>query len=402
MPISGCVPDPFGRAAKRAAQGARGHGTGHADFALAADLGKRDADVRLAEDAGRRGGEQEIDDAPICRAVHKAPVALQPGRHDAGGAMGGRRDDAPIARVVLADRQRVAVDPVQHLQGVAQRLLWRGDQGLAQAGGASLDLEPARRNAFDGTAAQHAGLHDLPDMQQHGVGCFVLDSRFAEFSALNLSFDGVTPISSRRRWQYRPFIAAGDVRLSGIPLLRYRSPECCHSGVGIHGLAAPRSDPEQSTQCRWVQRGSAYRKQRQARRRHIRTARLFPGIGCSGPPCPATAHCMRRHRCRPSAGTTCRGSTPDVPISVRQRIRWCSRCLPTPATEFAPVLSGCGMPARQCVRRGGAAGLYMDGRDAKGGTVPDATDAQGGPLRCRTERPSPANALRATQIGTAH
>ena len=54
-------------------------------------------------------------------AGHEARVVVQHRRHDAGGAVGRRGDDAAAGGVFLVDRQRVQVDPVEHLQRVAQR-----------------------------------------------------------------------------------------------------------------------------------------------------------------------------------------------------------------------------------------------------------------------------------------
>ncbi len=46
-------------AAKRGDEAAGGHGAGHADLALAADLGAGDAGVLLVKDADRGGGQEE-------------------------------------------------------------------------------------------------------------------------------------------------------------------------------------------------------------------------------------------------------------------------------------------------------------------------------------------------------
>src|SRR6185437_14558636 len=59
----GRVLDLAHAAAQRRGERARGHRTGHADFALAADFGAADRGVFLVENADRTGGEQEIDHA---------------------------------------------------------------------------------------------------------------------------------------------------------------------------------------------------------------------------------------------------------------------------------------------------------------------------------------------------
>jgi hypothetical protein len=74
---------------------------------------------------------------------HEARVVVQHGRHDAGGAVGGRGHHAPTGGVFFVHGQRVEVDPVQHLQRVAQRVFGMGRQRVAQRLGAALDLEAA-------------------------------------------------------------------------------------------------------------------------------------------------------------------------------------------------------------------------------------------------------------------
>ena len=59
-------------------------------------------------------------DAAFVGAGHEARVVVQHRRHDAGGAVGGGGDDAAAGGVFLVDGQRVEVDPVKHLQRVAQ------------------------------------------------------------------------------------------------------------------------------------------------------------------------------------------------------------------------------------------------------------------------------------------
>ena len=66
----------------------------------------------------------------------KRRVVVQHGRHDAGRAVGGRGDHAAAGGVLLVDRQRVQVDPVQHGQRIAQRGLGPARQLGDTAGGA--------------------------------------------------------------------------------------------------------------------------------------------------------------------------------------------------------------------------------------------------------------------------
>ena len=54
------------------------------------------------------------------RTGDEARVVMQHRRHDAGGAIGGRRDHAPAGGVFLIHRQRVEIHPVQHDQRIAQ------------------------------------------------------------------------------------------------------------------------------------------------------------------------------------------------------------------------------------------------------------------------------------------
>ena len=159
----------FGCAAHHRAQRTGGHAAGHAHFALAADFGTADAGVFLVEQADGAGGEQEVDHARIRRARHEARVVVQHGRHDACCAIRGCGHHAPAGGVFFVDGQGIEVDPIQHLQRVAQRLFGMGRERIAQGLGAAAHLEAAGQGAVRAAAAHHAGLHHLPDGQQAGI-----------------------------------------------------------------------------------------------------------------------------------------------------------------------------------------------------------------------------------------
>src|SRR5690606_26845952 len=97
----GGVLDLAGAAAEGGHQAAGGHRAGHADLALATDLGAGDRGVLLVEDADGGGGEQEVEDALLAGAGAEAVVVMQHRRDDAGGAIGGRGDDAAAGGVLL-------------------------------------------------------------------------------------------------------------------------------------------------------------------------------------------------------------------------------------------------------------------------------------------------------------
>jgi hypothetical protein len=119
----------------------------------------------------RRGCQQEVDDA--CGRWHPArtacsnaarPARCRP-RHWWGS------DHAATGGVFFVDRQRVEVDPVQHLQaGRAGRPRGWNCQRLVQpCVRPALDLEAAGQQALRAAATAHAVLHDLPDAQQARV-----------------------------------------------------------------------------------------------------------------------------------------------------------------------------------------------------------------------------------------
>ena len=162
----GGVLDLVDRAAERRGEAAGGHRAGHADFALATDLGARDRGIFLVQDADRAGGEQERDHAVVVRAGHEAMIVVQHGRDDAGGAVGRRGDDTAAGGVLLVDRERVQIHPVEDRQRIAQRRLGALAQFAVHRRRAPLHLEPARQHAAVANAAGDAILHRLPDGEQ--------------------------------------------------------------------------------------------------------------------------------------------------------------------------------------------------------------------------------------------
>ena len=114
----GGVLDLFGGAAHDGAEAGGGHRAGHADFALAADLGARDGGVLLVEHTDGARGQQEVLHVPI-GAVRVVPHGVVQHRgHDARRTVGGGRDHASAAGVFFVDGQRVEGHPVELLQGV--------------------------------------------------------------------------------------------------------------------------------------------------------------------------------------------------------------------------------------------------------------------------------------------
>ena len=94
---------------------------------------------------------------------------MQHGGDDARCAIGGGRHDAATGCVFFIYRQCIEVDPVQHLQRVAQRGLGVLAQGAEQRRRAAFDLEAAGQHAFGSTTPLNAVLHDLPNTQQARV-----------------------------------------------------------------------------------------------------------------------------------------------------------------------------------------------------------------------------------------
>src|SRR5690606_19946238 len=70
-------------------QAAGRHRAGHADLALAADLGAADRGVFLVQDADRGGGQEVVEDALFAGARHELLVVVADGGDDAGRAVGG-------------------------------------------------------------------------------------------------------------------------------------------------------------------------------------------------------------------------------------------------------------------------------------------------------------------------
>ncbi|MNJ21600.1 hypothetical protein D3C77_159550 [compost metagenome] len=166
----GGVLDLLHRAAHDLAQGAGGHRTSHAHFALAADFGTGDRGVFFVENADGGRGEEKAHHAIFIGSGDKAHVVVQHGRNDAGGAVGGRSDHAPAKGVLFVHRQGVQVDPVQHRESIAQAGFRVAAQLAIQRCRSTFDLEPARQDAFVATAGGDAVLHHLPDVQQAAAG----------------------------------------------------------------------------------------------------------------------------------------------------------------------------------------------------------------------------------------
>jgi hypothetical protein len=115
-----------------------------------------------------RGGEQEGEDALLGRAGAEAVVVVQHGRDDAGGAVGGRGDDAAAGGVFLVDGQCVEIDPVEDRQRIAQVGLGPDQSSRVQRRRAARDVQAAGQRALLAHPAGHAVLHRLPDPHQAG------------------------------------------------------------------------------------------------------------------------------------------------------------------------------------------------------------------------------------------
>ncbi len=169
----GGVLDLLWRASEHFAQRAGSHRAGYAYLALAAHLGAGNRSVLLVEDADGGSGEQEAHHAVLVRTRDEAHVVMQQRRNDARRAIGGRRDHAPAAGVFLVDRQRIEIDPVEHVERIAQVGLGVFAELAIQARRAATHLEAAGHHAFGTAAGIDAVLHDLPDTQQATAGlCF--------------------------------------------------------------------------------------------------------------------------------------------------------------------------------------------------------------------------------------
>ena len=146
------------RAAEHLGEAARGHRARDADFALAADFGAGDRRVLLVQDADRAGGQQEIDRCRRRSPSDRSAVVVHDGRDDAGGAVGRRGDDAAAGGVLLVDRERVQVDPVEDRQRIAQRGFRTFAQILGHRRRAALHVQAAGQHAAFADAARDASL----------------------------------------------------------------------------------------------------------------------------------------------------------------------------------------------------------------------------------------------------
>jgi hypothetical protein len=101
-----------------AVKSARGHGAGHAHFALATDLRAADRCVLLVKNADRRRSEKEAHDA-FASAGNEALIVERHGGNHAGSAVGGRGDHAAAGCVLLVHRHGVDRHPVERRQRIA-------------------------------------------------------------------------------------------------------------------------------------------------------------------------------------------------------------------------------------------------------------------------------------------
>src|SRR5690606_1336162 len=139
------------------------------------DLGAADRGVLLVEDADGGGGEEEVEDALfVGRGASAAPtggaeffVVVEDGGDDAGGAVGRRGDHPPAGRVLLVDREREQVDPVQGGQRVG--VVGARDQFRVQPRRAPLHVQAAGQGGLGADAALHAGAHRFPDLATVGT-----------------------------------------------------------------------------------------------------------------------------------------------------------------------------------------------------------------------------------------
>ena len=140
-----------------------GHRARHADLSLTAHLGARDRGVALVEHADCRGGEQKADHALVVRARLEASVEMQHRRHDPGGAVGRRGDDAAAGRVLLVHRECISIDPVHDVERLLIRPLRQDTVELRRA---PAHFQHSRQQAALTEAALDATLHHLPDMHE--------------------------------------------------------------------------------------------------------------------------------------------------------------------------------------------------------------------------------------------
>jgi hypothetical protein len=91
--------------------------------------------------------------------------------HDAGGAVGGRGDDATARGVLFVHGERPKIHPVERYQRIGGPATCGAGQLRVQARRATLHLVSARQHASRFAAALHASLHHVPDAQQPSSIC---------------------------------------------------------------------------------------------------------------------------------------------------------------------------------------------------------------------------------------
>jgi hypothetical protein len=87
-------------------------------------------------------------------------------RDHTGGAVGRRGHDAAACGVLLVDRQRIEVDPVEDRKLVLERAFRPRDQVAIDARGAALYAEPTGQDPVLAAAAFDTALHRAPDRAQ--------------------------------------------------------------------------------------------------------------------------------------------------------------------------------------------------------------------------------------------
>ena len=138
--------------------GASGHGAGHTDLALTADLCTRDRTVGLHYVADHAGGQKSPDHTYLGQVVLLHQVVQHRGK-DSAAATGRGRHDLAASGVLLADREgvcdgkRIATDGTAEVAGLGVVL-----------GGLPLELESSRKHALVVQAALYGDLHRLPDL----------------------------------------------------------------------------------------------------------------------------------------------------------------------------------------------------------------------------------------------
>ena len=90
-----------------------------------------------------------------------------------GGAVGRRGDHLAAGRILLVDRERPEIDPVDHGQRILQRPLGPLGQQPVERRRAALDVEPAGQDAARRHAAVDAGRHRGGDRVEPRVDLLV-------------------------------------------------------------------------------------------------------------------------------------------------------------------------------------------------------------------------------------